>query len=266
MALKREVRLFLVLCDLLILISCSSQALCGEIFFWRDKEGVSHYSNVRPPASVSDVQTYTEKESNQRPDSEQETSEQPGIKDAKQKSVNTRTKQRKPDGSVSGNGTARYDGTGDTITFRVLKIYDGDSMKIEGGGMALMIRLLGIDAPESGGWKKGDSGSHGQPFSKEAKEALTRIVDHKDLHIKSYGTDRYNRLLAEVFTDDGTIANLELVREGMAEVYRGSPPEGFDITPYRQAEAEAKSRYRGIWSIGSSYQSPKVWRKQNPRK
>jgi endonuclease YncB( thermonuclease family) len=35
--------------------------------------------------------------------------------------------------------------------------------------------------------------------------------------------------------------NLELVRNGYAEVYRGKPAKGFDSDPYWRTEAQAKS-------------------------
>lgn len=256
MALKRQERYFLALFNLFLLVSCISPALCGDIFFWTDERGIHHYSNVRPPNSAYKVEIYREKgdQEGQNQDMESES--------------------HKSDSGYLGVRPP-YPVDNGTLSFKVLRIYDGDSMKIEGGELTVMVRLVGIDAPESGGgkgasWKKrvGKSGSRadGQPFSQEAKEALARMVGSGDIHIKSYGTDRYNRLLAEVFTADGTLVNLELIREGMAEVYRDSPPEGFEIAPYKRAELEAKRYYKGIWSLGSEYQSPKIWRKANPRK
>ena len=42
--------------------------------------------------------------------------------------------------------------------------------------------------------------------------------------------------------------NLEMVKAGLAEVYRGKPPKGFDSTPYLSAEAQAQTARRGVWS------------------
>ncbi|MBF0303586.1 MAG: thermonuclease family protein [Desulfamplus sp.] len=168
------------------------------------------------------------------------------------------------------------------IPFKVVQIYDGDSMKVKGGGVDFVVRLIGIDAPESGGRKSskakptskisqllgikpkksGNSGG-GQPFNKESKKALISLIGKKDIYLKSYGTDRYNRVLAEIFTDDGTLVNLEMVKFGMAEVYRGATEKGFDVAPYKKAESEAKRAEKGIWSLGSDYKSPKEWRKNN---
>ena len=57
-----------------------------------------------------------------------------------------------------------------------------------------------------------------------------------------------------------------MVKQGLAEVYRGKYPCGFDITPYRQAETEAFKAGRGMWSQGEKYVSPKEWRERQKKK
>jgi endonuclease YncB( thermonuclease family) len=60
---------------------------------------------------------------------------------------------------------------------------------------------------------------------------------------------------------NGTNVNLEMVRLGLAEVYRGRQPRYFNATIYNKAEAEAKRLGIGIWFLGDKYVSPKEWRK-----
>ena len=57
-----------------------------------------------------------------------------------------------------------------------------------------------------------------------------------------------------------------MVRVGLAEVYRGKPPRGLDITPYRNAEQEARTEKRGMLILKDKYISPKEWRKLNKGK
>ena len=52
-----------------------------------------------------------------------------------------------------------------------------------------------------------------------------------------------------------------MVRAGLAEVYRGKPPKGFDLDPYYMAEVEAMKAGRRMWTQGDKYISPKEWRK-----
>jgi len=62
---------------------------------------------------------------------------------------------------------------------------------------------------------------------------------------------------------DGKNVNLEMVRAGLAEVYRGRPAKGFDNGPYQEAEDAARRAGVGVWSLGDNYISPKVWRRMN---
>ena len=78
--------------------------------------------------------------------------------------------------------------------------------------------------------------------------------------VKFYGKDRYGRVLGVVFIG-GMDVNLEMVRSGLAEVYRGRPAKGIDMDAYWIAEDDAKRSVRGMWGLGDKYISPKEWRK-----
>jgi len=65
---------------------------------------------------------------------------------------------------------------------------------------------------------------------------------------------------------DGKNINLEMVKAGLAEVYRGRVPHKFPLIPYWQAEKEARDDRRGMWSLGDEYISPKTWRKMKKKK
>jgi endonuclease YncB( thermonuclease family) len=137
-----------------------------------------------------------------------------------------------------------------------VRVTDGDTITVKGQGSELVIRLVGIDAPETSR-KKYDPG---QPFSQQAKKYLGALVLNKAITIHDYGKDKYGRTLAEVYVQGRNI-NLELVKAGLAEVYRGSPAPGQDLAPYWKAEGEARTAKKGMWSLGDKYVSPKVWRK-----
>jgi micrococcal nuclease len=55
--------------------------------------------------------------------------------------------------------------------------------------------------------------------------------------------------------------NLEMVRAGLAEVYRGPPAKGLNLEPYWKAEKEAREAGREMWSLGDKYISPREWRR-----
>jgi micrococcal nuclease len=144
--------------------------------------------------------------------------------------------------------------------FRVARVTDGDTVHVAGNGGKIKIRLVGIDAPETSKKKN----QPGQPFSRKATKYLANLVLNKSVEVKSYGTDRYGRTLGVVF-DGGKNANLEMVKAGLAEVYRGRSAKGLDLKTYWNAEAEAKKAGRGMWSLGNKYISPKEWRRMQKK-
>ena len=140
--------------------------------------------------------------------------------------------------------------------FKVTRVTDGDTIRVIGQGNELVIRLVGIDAPEISHKKREPS----QPFGKAATKYLAGLALNKTVEIKEYGQDRYGRTLCVVLLS-GKNVNLEMVKDGYAEVYRGPPAPGFDNSPYWHAEEQAKAAKRGMWSLGEKYVSPKEWRK-----
>ena len=140
--------------------------------------------------------------------------------------------------------------------FQVTRVYDGDTLTVESEGYKFKVLLVGIDAPETSGKKN----ELGQPFSKRAKIHLQKLVLNKTVELEGSGLDRYSRVLGVVYID-GKNVNLEMVKEGLAEVYKGKPAPGFNNQPFWDAEQEARKNMRGMWSLGDEYISPKEWRK-----
>jgi hypothetical protein len=56
--------------------------------------------------------------------------------------------------------------------FKVIRVSDGDTVKAQGHDIEIKVRLVGIDAPETGR-KKHDPG---QPYSQKSKKYLTSLV------------------------------------------------------------------------------------------
>ena len=140
--------------------------------------------------------------------------------------------------------------------YKVTRVTDGDTIQVIVDGTKTIIRLVGIDAPEVSHAKN----HPGQPFSEASTKQLAGLVLNKIVDIKSYGLDRYGRTLGEVLLDGKSI-NLEMVKAGLAEVYRGTPANGQNMEPYWKAEEEAKTAKREMWMLGDKYVSPREWRK-----
>ena len=121
-------------------------------------------------------------------------------------------------------------------------VNDGDTVILSGG---TKVRYLGIDAPEIAHDRK-----PAEPYGKEAKALNKKLVLSRrvKLELEDEKRDRYGRLLAYVFLEDGTFVNGELVRRGYAHLLRRQVKLRYWerlLGLQRQALKEKK----GIWSL-----------------
>lgn len=131
------------------------------------------------------------------------------------------------------------DGTGSTAVVR--QVIDGDTFITTDDER---VRLIGIDAPESGGYRPVECGG------REAGEAARDLVEGRTVFLVPDDTqparDRFDRLLAHVELTDGTDVGETLLRAGHAEVFRAAG--AFDRREsYDAAQAAARSAGVGIW-------------------
>jgi len=143
-------------------------------------------------------------------------------------------------------------------SYKVTRVYDGDTVLCIKDSVQIKVRLVGIDAPETSKKKR----DLGQPYSQLAQKYLAGLVLNKEVEIKGYGNDQYNRVLGEIYCDNKNI-NLEMIKAGLAESYKGKAAKGFNTDSYIASEAEAKKTLKGMWSLGDKYISPSDWRKIN---
>ena len=95
---------------------------------------------------------------------------------------------------------------------------------------------------------------------------VLRVVDGDTITILNIGQKQsirlvginmpVRRVLDVVYVGESN-TNLEMLRKGYAEVYRGRPDRRFDSELCRQPEVQAKSKKLNIWSVGGDYVSPK---------
>jgi endonuclease YncB( thermonuclease family) len=92
----------------------------------------------------------------------------------------------------------------------VVGITDGDTLTILVDRTQHKIRLAQIDTPE-----------RSQPWGTRARQALSEKVFRKDVTVRVSDTDRYGRLIGEIWLGDRDI-NRELIREGYAWAYQST--------------------------------------------
>jgi endonuclease YncB( thermonuclease family) len=139
----------------------------------------------------------------------------------------------------------------ETLTARVLWVDDGDSLEIrDDWGRRFRVRLRGIDAPE-----------RAQPYASVARRNLARLARGRAVTVSYDGVDKYGRLLAWVYVDEGVSVNLRQVQAGLAWHYvLPGQPWTADDDLLAQAEHEARQARRGLWAR-SSPQPPWQYRR-----
>lgn len=131
----------------------------------------------------------------------------------------------------------------------VVGVADGDTLTILDASKARhTVRLAEIDAPEIG------HGSPGQPFGRNAKEALATLCYGQNAVATVVTSDRYGRTVARVRCK-GVDVNTELVRTGLAWVYEKYATDA----RLRQIQASAKEAKLGLWRDPSPV-APWEWR------
>lgn len=141
---------------------------------------------------------------------------------------------------------------GDAQPAVVDRIVDGDTLRVavsEPGPIpptgSAPVRLLTIDAPESVHPER--DVECGGPEASDRLAALVPPGTTVWLASDVSDTDRFDRYLRVVFTDDGRSVNETLVAEGHARAVRYPPDEAWYPT-LRVAEDAAREAGRGAWS------------------
>lgn len=130
------------------------------------------------------------------------------------------------------------------VKAKVLRVVDGDTLKVQIVDKDYKVRLLGVDTPESVSPKKEKNTKEGKIASEYTKKNLEGKDIILEFDVSPY--DRYGRLLAYVYVD-GICYNEKLLEEGYAKVMMISPNVK-NSKYYRQIEKQAKENNVGFWN------------------
>jgi len=130
--------------------------------------------------------------------------------------------------------------------YKVLKVIDGDTIAVDIDGKEEVLRLIGINTPETV-----DPRKPVECFGKEASNKAKEILSGKSVALEadpSQGErDKYGRLLRYVFLEGGAIFNKLMITEGFAYEYTYNLPYKYQAE-FKQAEKEARLAKRGLWA------------------
>ena len=122
----------------------------------------------------------------------------------------------------------------------VVRVVDGDTLVLDGNER---IRLIGVDTPETV-----HPSRPVERFGKEASAFTRRMVEGRRVRLAydDERTDRYDRTLAYVYLQDGTLLNAEIIRQGYGHAYTQFPFRMME--EFRAYEREARENRRGLWA------------------
>jgi micrococcal nuclease len=142
--------------------------------------------------------------------------------------------------------------------YEVIEVIDGDTIKVSIGGTVESVRLIGINSPETV-----DPRNIVECFGREASAFAKQLMSDRRVALEKDPAagerDKYKRLLAYVFLEDGTHVNLLMVQGGYAYEYTYGAPYKYQ-GEFKRAEDEARAEGRGLWAesaCGPDSQNPR---------
>ena len=160
-------------------------------------------------------------------------------------------------GSSGGGDFSRYN----KKLFRVSRVVDGDTIDLDipdGDKPHTRVRLWGVDTPETK--------APGKPVAYFGPEATAftqgMVADQMvSIELESENTrGKFGRLLGFVYTDQGKMLNMELLRSGHA--YADGRWRHRFYSQFQQIERLARKNKRGLWQDVKANDMPRHVRRR----
>jgi len=131
-------------------------------------------------------------------------------------------------------------------TCLVTKVIDGDTYKILRNGKLETLRLMNVDAPETG-----------QYFGSNARDSVAALMQGHLVEVSLYEFDLYGRRLASIKVNGVNLDSLMIAKGWAFYYYKFSRNKRLAIY-----EADAKLHFAGIWKCMNNV-PPWIWRRLN---
>jgi micrococcal nuclease len=127
----------------------------------------------------------------------------------------------------------------------VVRVVDGDTIRVLWAGREEVVRYIGVDAPETS-----QPGRDVERWGPEATRYNEWLVGGKQVCLERDITerDRFGRLLFYVWLEDGTLVNEALLLAGLAAITTFPPDVKYVQSRYIPAQAAARAAGIGLWS------------------
>lgn len=122
----------------------------------------------------------------------------------------------------------------------MLEVIDGDTLRVRWEGRSEFLRYYGVNTPEK------DEACYGESTERNRRLAGGRVR----LAFDERSRDKYGRLLAYVFTEQGLSIDAALAGEGLARAWRRDGRFKEDLTVLELRAREGKTGC--LWAAGQT--------------
>ena len=145
--------------------------------------------------------------------------------------------------------------------YSVSEFIDGDTIAVNMNGQNEIIRMIGVDTPETHRPE-----TPVQCYGETAADYTKKLINGNKVRLQAdpinTNRDRYDRLLRYVYLVDGTLLEKKLISEGYGFAYTQFPFQKTD--EFRKYETNAKAAHKGLWAACQITEQPNGIRQTNP--
>lgn len=145
--------------------------------------------------------------------------------------------------------------------YSVSEFVDGDTIAVSMNGQNEIIRMIGVDTPETH-----RPNTPVQCYGPEAAEYTEKLIGKSRVRLQAdplnTNRDRYQRLLRYVYLADGTLLEQKIISEGYGFAYTQFPFQ--KATEFDALENQAEQTKKGLWGACKVTVSPTGLEQTNP--
>lgn len=142
--------------------------------------------------------------------------------------------------------SAEEPGAKDEEFYDVIRVVDGDTVRISRNDKEETLRLIGMNTPETV-----DPRTTVECFGKEASNKAKELLSGKRVRLEfdeGQGMlDKYQRTLVYIYTEDGVMFNEWMIKNGYAYEYTYDEAYKYQAE-FKAAEKYARENEMGLWS------------------
>ncbi len=132
------------------------------------------------------------------------------------------------------------------VLYRVVEVYDGDTLVANVEGHEVPVRLIGMDTPEVVDPRKPVQ-CYGPEASAKGKELLYGKEIYLEKEAVKGNYDMYGRVLAYAHFPDKSFYNEHMIENGYAREYTFNKEKYKYQKEFKDAQAKAKKEKKGLW-------------------